>query len=164
MSSKDRAIGMSRRHGPALRCSLLVISPIAPETWLLHDLSRWSVWGRSWPAFMSRGLLASSNDRATTMSCRHGPALHCSLLVISPIAPETQLSHGLSHRSLWGRSWSTSISRGLLASSKHRTTSMGRRRGPALRHPQLAISSFAPRTPMSHGLSRRSLWRRSWPA
>ena len=60
------------------------------------------------------------------MSCPPGPALRRALLAISPIAGETCVSHGPSRRSLWGHSWPTFMSRGLIASATGRTTSTSR--------------------------------------
>ena len=122
------------------------------------------MWGRSWSGSISRGVLASSKHRTTSMSRRREPALRHSQLAISSFALRTPMSHGLSRRSFWSRSWSASTSRGLFVSSRDHATSMSRRHEPALRRPQLVISSLAPRTPMSHGPSGRSLWGRSRPA
>ena len=145
-SSKDRTTSMSRRHGPALRRLQLVISTIAPETLISHGPSGRSLWDRSRPAFMSKGLLAFLKDQATSMSCRHGPALRRRQLVITSFATRTPMSHGLSRRPLWRRSWSAFMPRGIRVSSKDRAGSMSRRHGPALRRPQLVICPIAPET------------------
>ena len=146
VSLKDQATSMSSRPGPALRRALLVISPNTPETCVSQGPSRRSLWGRSWRVSTSRDLLASSKDRATSMSSRPGPALRCSLLVISPIAPETYVSQGPRRRSLWDRSWQVSTSRGVFMFSKDQATSMSYPPGPALRCSLLVISPIAPET------------------
>ena len=158
VSSKHRATAMICRPVPALRRPLLAISSSAPEPHVSRDWSRRSSGGRSSPISALRGPIWSSNDCATSTIRRPVPALRRAQLPNSSFAPETRVSHGPCRRSLWGRSWSASMSRGLLVSSKELETSMRRRPRPALRRaPLLTISSFALETSMSHGLSSPSL-------